>query len=552
MIPGSANPLLMAAAQDTGYNVSRSLRFNAPDSAYLSRTPGSAGNRRTWTLSLWAKRSTLGAAYKMLFSAGSAANECSLRFTDSPADALEFYQYSGGGFNWRLVTTQVFRDPSAWYHIVAVVDSTQATSAERAKLYVNGAQVTTFGTASYPTQNYDSLVNSTVEHGIGRVSAAQYFDGLLAECHLIDGSALTPSSFAETNATTGQWVPKAYTGSYGTNGFKLDFSNNASTTTVSQDSSGNNNHWTANNISVTAGAGNDSLVDTPVSSGTDTGAGGEVKGNYCTFNPLDNGSAVLTNGNLDWDSIGNQGTRSTFFVSSGKWYWEITYNQSNLIGEHGVATRETQALTGGLAFPGAIATSWGFSNSSGNKSNNASFTNITGAGAQNDVVMVALDMDNGKIWWGRNGTWLGSGNPATGANAAFSNLANNTVAPMAGVGGADAGAVSYNFGARSWAYAAPSGFKALCTANLSAGTITTSGSFTGNANADGPFVWLNGVPSAMTINGNAVTFGTDADKLANGFKVRTNSISYNTSGSNTYSITTTGDKFNVARAQSNP
>ena len=127
--------------------------------------------------------------------------------------------------------------------------------------------------------------------------------------------------------------------------------------------------------------------------------------------------------------------------------------------------------------------------------------------------------------------------------------------PIFGIGTASAGfdANGYiNFGQRSFAYTAPSGFKALCTANLPAGTITTSGTFTGNADADGPFVWLNGVPTAMTINGNAVTFGTHADKLANGFKVRSSSGSYNTAGSNTYSITTTGAKFNVARAQPNP
>jgi len=111
---------------------------------------------------------------------------------------------------------------------------------------------------------------------------------------------------------------------------------------------------------------------------------------------------------------------------------------------------------------------------------------------------------------------------------------------------------SFNFGQRPFAYTAPSGFKALCTANLPEGTITTSGTFTGNANANGPFVYLNGIPTAMTINGNAVTFATHADKLSNGFKLRTSSTSYNTSGSNTYSITTTGDKFKFARAQPNP
>lgn len=483
-VPGSANPLLLASADaaPASYQVSRSLRFNSSDSAYLSRTPSSAGNRRTWTLSLWTKRSVLGAAYKMLFSAGSAANECSLRFMDSPADALAFYQYSGGGFNWQLVTTQVFRDPSAWYHIVAVVDSTQATSSERVKLYVNGTQVTTFGTASYPTQNYDSLVNSTVEHGIGRVSAAQYFDGLIAECHFIDGQALTPSSFAETNATTGQWVPKVYTGSYGTNGFKLDFSNNASTTTVSQDSSGNNNHWTANNISVAAGAGNDSLVDTPVSSGTDTGIGGEVRGNYCTFSPIDKGSSLaLANGNLDvTTSSTNQMVRGTLGVKTGKWYYEATVGSTgNNIGV-GIFNEDAQPIsysgTGNYIYTYAT---------SGDKISVAGAAAYGASLAAGDVVGIALDGDNGTLTFYKNGS--SQGTAYTGLDTAktwfpcwFSNVSAAT-------------AWSFNFGQRPFAYPV-AGHKCLNTSSLPAPLVTKSSTVFDT-------VLYTGTGSSQTISG---------------------------------------------------
>jgi len=166
-----------------------------------------------------------------------------------------------------------------------------------------------------------------------------------------------------------------------------------------------------------------------------------------------------------------------------------------------------------------------------------------------DVVQVAVDLDAGKIWFGVNNTWIDSGNPASGTNAAYTGLS-GTYLPTIGV--LDGGKCNTNWGARPFAYTAPSGFKALCDTNLPEGTITTSGTFTGNALADGPFVYLNGVPTAITINGNAVTFATHADKLSNGFKVRTSSGSYNTAGSNTYSVSTTGAKLKYARAQANP
>ena len=215
--------------------------------------------------------------------------------------------------------------------------------------------------------------------------------------------------------------------------------------------------------------------------------------NWCTLNPVDNGGATLAEGNLSWDSGSNQGTKSTFFVDSGKWYWELTSNESNLIGEHGVADA-SQGITGGTAYPGYAASSWGFSNSTGNKANNNSFTNIATTGSQNDVIMVALDMDNGKIWWGRNGTWFSSGDPAAGSNAAFTNLSGYNVSPMSGVGGAAAGAVIYNFGQRAFAYTPPTGFKALNTSNLPAPTVKDGSDYFNT-------VLYNGNASTQSITG---------------------------------------------------
>jgi hypothetical protein len=176
-------------------------------------------------------------------------------------------------------------------------------------------------------------------------------------------------------------------------------------------------------------------------------------------------------------------------------------------------------------------------------------TQVVTTFANGDIVGVAYDGTNGNIWFSKNGSWLYSGNPSTGATpVAVLDTARNLFFHVENYSSSS----TANFGQRAFAYTAPSGFKALCTQNLPEGTITTSGTFTGNASADGPFVYLNGVPTAMTINSNAVTFASHADKLSNGFKLRTSSGSYNTAGSNTYSITTTGDKFKYARAQPNP
>ncbi len=592
-IPGSLTPLFNSAGAG-GYSISRSLRFNSADSAFFSRTPASAGNRKTWTWAGWVKRSVLGSAYKMIFSAGTESTECSLRFTNSPADALELYQYSGGGFNWQLVTTQVFRDPSAWYHIVAVVDSTQATASNRAKLYINGVQVTAFGTASYPSSNFDSLVNSTTEHGIGRVSASQYFDGYLADIHFIDGQALDPTSFGEFSATTGVWVPKAFTGSYGSQGWHLEFADNSSNTatTLGKDTSGNSpaNNWTPNNLSVSllsyfvdsigtgldayipagwartsdpsttltnnqtgvlvdqngntyfaikptsstvtikwivydgsgvynptvtlstsrwsgtvtpsvSGAGstgspavgtysvsvgttyyvrtgltgngnpalvvyitnatiealgpntgNDSLVDVPVNgSEVDTGAGGQVRGNYCTWSPLDPVSnSTLANGNLDIINTGDGAERSgTIGVSSGKWYYEFiqTVNASaqpgiNTRRDSGASATRLMYYVNGLKYNGATGSSYG-----------ATWTT-------NDVIGIALDLDSGTLTFYKNGVSQG---------VAFTGLS-GTYYPWVRVDTSGSVCVA-NWGQRPWAYAAPSGYRAWCTANLPAPTI---------------------------------------------------------------------------------
>ena len=435
-----------------GYQISRSLRFNSADSAYLNRTPASASNRTTWTWSAWVKRSILGTE-QHLFEASTA---CEMTFGGG-ANADKF-TFADNAVGYR-VTTQVFRDVSAWYHIVFVWDTTQATAANRIKLYANGTEVTSFSTSNNPAQNQTSSVNNNTLHTLGEYfgGGSYYYNGYMTEVNFIDGQALTPSSFGETSATTGVWQPKAFSGTYGTNGFYLNFSDNSNTTaaTLGKDYSGNGNNWTPNNFSVTAGAGNDSLVDSPTSYGTDTGAGGNVRGNYCTLNPLNAGStATLSNGNLEITGTSAATTSiaySTIGVSTGKWYWEV-------VGTSGGAYMIGIGKDGGR-FDWQTTSGYGYA-FNGNKYTNSVATAYGATYTTNDVIGVALDMDAGTLVFYKNNTSQGT---------AFSGLT-GTWFPNAQNPGAALTEV-FNFGQRPFAYTAPSGFKALCTQNLPTPTI---------------------------------------------------------------------------------
>ncbi len=380
------------------YQIERSLRFNSADSAYLNRTPASAGNRKTWTWSGWVKRSAIGSGDYTLFSCCPGGTDNSNYFNlffNNNTIRVESYSV------WRI-TTPLYRDPSAWYHVVATIDTTNATAGNRVKLYINGVEVTTFSTNNNPTLNEDLSVNRADAHQIGRrgnTFAGLYFDGYLTEVNFVDGQALTPSSFGLNDPETGIWSPKAYTGTYGTNGFYLNFSDNSNTTatTLGKDYSGNGNNWTPNGFSVTAGAGNDSLVDTPTSYGTDTGVGGEVRGNYATLNPLD-ATLTLVNGNLDWSAPASvdRGARGTIGVSSGKWYYEyIVKGQTfELIGWASQSQNNNSTMPTGVS-----ASAWAYYAFDLKTYNNGTASAVYGTAASSgDIIMVALDLDNSKIY----------------------------------------------------------------------------------------------------------------------------------------------------------
>jgi hypothetical protein len=458
------------ASVSGGYQISRSLRFNSADSAYLNRTPASTTNQKTWTYSGWIKRSTLANAnFECIFGAGT-TDETYITFRDT--DVLQFRQVDSSTETISLITTQVFRDVSAWYHIVVAVDTTQATSTNRIKIYLNGTQITAFGTATYPSQNANTYMSSTVAQYIGKrpASSAYYPNGYMTEINFIDGQALTPSSFGETNAQTGVWQPKAYSGSYGTNGFYLNFSDNSNTTaaTLGKDYSGNGNNWTPNNFSVTAGSGNDSMVDSPTSYGVDTGAGGEVRGNYGTLNPIGLGGGTLTNGNLDFSATATTTPAvGTFALTTGKWYWEVRCNSvsSPRIGVYDIGSANPTDL-GGTAFGWCLLNSPSRTFTNGSTTSYGAFSPVIGT-----IVMVAYDADAGKLWFGQDGTWFASGVPSTGTSPSMSSVTGKAIVPAVGNGNVGTDTYSINLGQRAFSYTAPSGFKALCTQNLPTPTI---------------------------------------------------------------------------------
>ena len=475
--------------QSTGYEISNSLRLNDDDSPYLSDTPGSAGNRRTFTISLWAKRSDLNTS-AVLYGAGSASTDMFqlLMQNDGDANRIIIQNRVSGTNNLHLVTTNSFRDTSAWYHIVLAVDTTQSTSSNRAKLYVNGNQITAFGTETYPSEDYDCHVNNTVAHHIGaqsRGSANDHFDGYITELHSIDGSAKAQTDFGEFNAN-GVWVPKAYTGTYGTNGFFMEFKQTGTGTNASgigADTSGNNNHFAVNNL-----AALDVTEDT-------------CTNNFATFSPLGrvSGTVTLSEGNckIVGDSSANaSGQHGTIAFTSGKWYLEMKATDSTTT-QLGFLTVNTSDIgdntadgNGGMNYHYANIY-YQYNNGSINKvdtggggigaaSVSGGSNSSLGGFSDGDILIFALDMDNNRAYFGKNGTWFNSANPATATNyfSLQTDVANgvtfyagvdactgtelNTGNPTFSISSGNSDANGYG----NFEYAVPSGYYAMCTKNL--------------------------------------------------------------------------------------
>jgi len=448
------------AAPSGGYNLTKSLRFRSSASAYLNRTSvASPTNNKIFTISMWVKRGIITdpSVFETLVG-GASSQQDTFGFgitTNNAGDSIELRDANVGSYN--LITTQVFRDSSAWYHFVLAIDTTQATSTNRVKLYVNGSQVTSFSTATYPAQNYVFEWNAgSTASVIGRRSSGNsswYFDGYQTEVNFIDSQALTPSSFGSTNATTGVWQPAKYTGTYGTNGFYLPFTNTTSTTTLGYDFSGNSNNFTVNNISLTAGSTYDSMTDVP----TLTSA---TVANYAVMNPLISlGYTTLADGNLKLTGTGTVNSSivsSTIGVSSGKWYWEQT-----------VKVVDT-------AFPRTGVTSTPLNNNGTTVGNpdgygywadgriwkNGSNVTTVATFAANDVLGFAFDATNLTLAFYKNNSLVYTMTGLTAASTFFpADTEYNTSSS------------TLNFGQQPFTYTPPTGYVALNTYNLPTSTI---------------------------------------------------------------------------------
>ena len=467
-----------------GYDINNSVRLRRSASGYLQRT--SSHSTQTYTYSFWMKKSPSNVSAEYIFGyyngAGSSAG---FRVT---SDQLEWYSYALG-MNAQVLTTQVFRDPSAWYHIVGVMDTTNATSTERIRLYINGVRVTA-GTFTYPSQNFNTYMGNNLgwAWGIsgGSTSGSTYFDGYLAEINVIDGQALTASSFGETDTTTGAWKPKAYTGTYGTGGYYLKFSDIATTSGsnagLGKDFSGNTNYWTTNNISVTSGTTYDAMKDSP----TLTSA---TVANYCVMNPLNKDTSItVTDGNLAASAAGtNIGVTGSIAISSGKWYWEITQTAggvatSNIVG---ITDATLAAKTAGLT-----TNSYGYGTGTTAYKWNAGTNTAYGSNWTNgDVISVAFDADAGTITFYKNN--VSQGTAFTGISGTF----------YPAFGFQNGSAYAVNFGQRPLAYTPPTGYVALNTYNLPTPTILQ-----GNKYMDATL--YTGTGSALTVT-NAGAFKPD-------------------------------------------
>ena len=457
------NNILAGASGATGaagFQIDRSLRFNDGDSPSLSRNFSSAGNRKKWTWSGWFKVASTSQPGR-LFSAGAdATNRTNIFYYPRSNNlGIGFYSYVGGALVGQAGTTAVLADHSAWYHLVFAFDAANSTTADRLKIYINGVEQAISYTVN--VSDIDHLVSNNIAHYVGRGADGYSFDGYLAEVHFIDGQALAQTDFGEYDDNN-VWQPKEYSGTYGTNGFHLDFADNSSNAALGTDSSGNNNDWTVNNLSVASGAGNDSLIDTPTNYEAASGNNG---GNYATLNPLLKPSgATLSDGNLEFTSSSNYQTGlSTIGMSSGKWYFEASIS---VFGTDAIIGIVSDLHFGPDYFPGSSSSpnSYGYeaavpylypTNTSGYS------TYTTG-----DIIGVAYDADNGKIYFAKNGVWGNSSDPVNGTNPGFTGITGGPhfFAVSAGTNGKWV----TNFGQRPFAYTPPTGYVSLCTQNLDA------------------------------------------------------------------------------------
>ena len=470
ILPGNVG----SATAATGFDVANSCRFDDGDSAYMHKTPGGAGNRRKFTISAWVKRGQV-TTNSFIFSAWTADNDAGhFAFGFESAERLTVDTYSTN----LLTTNRVFRDLSAWYHVVCAIDTENDTANNRVRLYVNGVEETSFATRNNPTENADLQANNAVIQAVGtnyyNSQGNVFYDGYMAEFCMIDNQQLTPTSFGEFDSDSEIWKPINVSGlTFGTNGFYLDFEASGN---LGNDANGGTD-LTEVNLAAT-----DQSIDT-------------CTNNFCVMNSLDNfyGAATFAEGNLQVTTrnAGYSYNTATFGVASGKWYWEIKYSAQT------TADSSTNQFMPGIAKSLASSTTdhMGYRNTSyayqsgGNLFyNNGTTSSGYDAYGIGDIVGIALDIDNLRLYVSKNGTFQNSADPAGGSDGYTITAPDAAVTdlgfyfPAFGDGNDnDIKVGQFNFGSPihaissgntdgngfgNFEYAVPSGFFSLCTKNL--------------------------------------------------------------------------------------
>jgi len=461
-------PILGANTESAAYEIENSLRFNSSDTARLGKTISGTSNRKTFSMSFWLKKTKI-SGYGGIFGVGTATSDTGkLQIRIDGSDNLKI---EGGSTTYR-VTDREFRDVSAWYNIFISFDSTQSTAGNRILIYVNGVQETSFSTSNNPSQDANTPFNEDGKtHYIGTEGdgSSAALDGYLAEFHYIDGTKKAYTDFGEFD-DNGVWIPKEYDGSYGTHGFYFQFKQtgtSANSSGMGADTSGNDNHYTPNNLAAT-----DVTTDTPTN-------------NFCTLNSISYPSGLVTslqNGSLDLLTTDSPygAVPATFGLTNGKWYWEIKVNASSDYDRIGLVGTEVPITTsfdfGDTNLGGGAKTNLAYKSNDGKTRKDGTDQNYGNSYTSGDIIGVAYNADDGEIYFYKNGTVQNSG------TAAYTNLDGLTLIPAVGDGVANAsGQYFCNFGNPTFSissgnadangygnfeYAPPSGYYSLCTKNL--------------------------------------------------------------------------------------
>jgi hypothetical protein len=445
-----------------GYQVDNSLRFNSGSSDYLVLADGTPTDALKWTYSTWVKRSTLGGSGAILGGYEDGNNWTDFYFTGG--NELELTAYISSSTGITVNTNARFRDVSAWYHIVLVYDSANGTASNRVKIYVNGV-LQTINTATYPSQNYATKINASGVNQNISFSAQAGFNGYIAETYFIDGQALTPTDFGEFDADSGVWKPIAYEGTYGTNGFFLEFQDSGA---LGTDSSGEGNDFTVNNLTSI-----DQTTDTPTN-------------NFATLNGLAIGiDATLSEGNLKMASgtaTSRSGTASSIGFSQGKWFAEfkILVSANGIVGIAGTTQNRTATDDDDIGnYPGRTQQGYGYLEAGSVYNDSVAVTGSFDTFTTNDIIGVAVDVDNDLLYFYKNGAIQNSG---TGIDiSGITPQSGNWFFAVGDGSGATAATVDCNFGNAPYTittgnadangygnfeYAVPSGYYALNTKNL--------------------------------------------------------------------------------------